>query len=62
MVDVLEANHRDLTGQTTGFTVTNFGADYTISVTEAVTANVAAVLTTLIRDLIARGIVHGTVA
>ena len=62
MVDVLEANKRDLTGQTTGFTVTNFGADYTISATEAVAANVAAVLTTLIRDLIAAGIVHGTVA
>lgn len=62
MAEILEGGKRDLTGQTTGFTVTNFGADYTISSTEAGAANVAAVLTTLIRDLIARGIVHGTVA
>ena len=62
MAEILQGGKRDLTGQTTGFTVTNFGADYTISSTESGAANIAAVLTTLIRDLIAKGVVNGTVA
>jgi hypothetical protein len=62
MAEILQGGKRDLSPQTTNFTVTNFTADYTISGTEAGAANIAATLTTLIRDLIAKGIVNGTVA
>jgi len=62
MAEILQGGQRDLSPQTTGYTVTNFTADYTISCTESTAANIAATLTTLIRDLIAKGIINGTVA
>ena len=62
MAAILQGGQRDLSQQTTNFTVTNFGADYTLSATEATAGNIAAVLATLIRDLIIKGIVNGTVA
>jgi len=62
MADILQGGKRDLSPQTTGFTVTAFSEDYTIASNEAGAANIAAVLTTLIRDLIRAGIVNGTVA
>ena len=46
----------------TAYTITNFGEDKSLSSTEAGAANVAAVLTTVIRDLIRQGILIGTVA
>ena len=62
MAAILQGGKRDLTGQTTKFTVTSFSEDYTIASNEGTAGNIAAVLTTLIRDLIAKGIVNGTVA
>ncbi len=46
----------------TAFTITNFGADYSLSATEAGAANIAAVLATLIRDLSAKGIINPSAA
>lgn len=62
MAEILQGGKRDLTGQTTGFTVTAFSEDYTIAGNEATAGNIAAVLVTLIRDLIRKGVVNGTVA
>jgi hypothetical protein len=61
MAEILQGGKRDLTGQTTNFTVTSFSEDYTIASNEGTAGNIAAVLTTLIRDLIRKGIVNGTV-
>ena len=62
MANVLQGGKRDLSNQETSYAVTNFTADYTISCTESTAANIAATLTTLIRDLISKGIINGTVA
>ena len=53
-------NEKDL--PQTKFTITNFSADYSLSSTEAGAANIAAVLTTLIRDLAAKGIINPDIA
>lgn len=55
-------DERDLTS--TIFQITNFSADYTLSATEGTAGNIAAVLATLIRDLIKTGIINpqGTVS
>ena len=47
---------------TSQFAVTSFTEDYTIASNESTAGNIAAVLTTLIRDLIRAGIIGGTVA
>ncbi len=44
------------------FTITNFTEDLSLSGTEAGAANIAAVLTTLIKFLIEQGTLNGTVA
>jgi hypothetical protein len=62
MAAILQGGKRELSPQDTNYTITNFAADYTISCTESTAANIAATLTTLIRDLIRKGIVNGTVA
>ena len=46
---------------TSQFVVTSFTEDYTIASNESTAGNIAAVLTTLIRDLIRAGIIGGTV-
>lgn len=51
--------HRDIVTQT--FVVTNHTDDLSIAGDEATTANVAAVLTTLISELEKKGIVEATV-
>ena len=50
------------TPTTPNFTVTSFTEDYTIASNEGTAGNIAAVLTTLIRDLIKKGVLNGTVA
>lgn len=62
MAEILQGGKRDLTGQTTNFTVTNFVEDYTLDANANSDLATADVLATLIRDLIRRGIVNGTVA
>jgi hypothetical protein len=62
MAAILQGGHRDLTGQTTGFTVTNFTQDYAFDANTATLADTSDVVATLIRDLIRAGIVNGTVA
>ena len=62
MADILEANKRDLTGQTTSFAVTNITSDFTLDCNANADLSTADVLGTLIGELIKRGIIHGTVA
>ena len=62
MAEILQGGKRDLSTQDTSYTVTNFTADYSISGTESTAANIALTLVTLIRDLIRKGIINGTVA
>ena len=62
MADILQGGKRDLTGQTTNFTVTNFTEDYVFDANTGTLADTSDVVATLIRDLIRAGIVNGTVA
>jgi len=69
MAAILQGGKRDsLTTDSAGssttpeFTVTSFTVDYSIASNEGTAGNIAAVLTTLIRDLIQKGVVNGTVA
>lgn len=62
MAEILQGGKRDLTGQTTNFTVTNFTEDYAFDANTVTLADTSDVLATLIRDLIRKGVVNGTVA
>ena len=63
MAAILEGGVRDTTGQTTSFTVTNFTQDVALDCNgEAGALALADVVGTLIRELIRKGIIHGTVA
>ena len=53
-------NQRDINSP--AYTVTQFSADRTIASNEAGAANVAAVLATVVKDLIDQGILDGTVS
>lgn len=61
MADILEGGKRDNIS-TSQFAVTNFTQDYAFDANTATLADTSDVLATLIRDLIAKGIIHGTVA
>jgi hypothetical protein len=62
MAAILQGGKRDLTDQTTSFTVTNFTEDYAFDANTATLADTSDVVATLIRDLIAKGVLNGTVA
>ncbi len=62
MVAILQGGKRDLTDQTTSFTVTNFTQDYAFDANTATLADTSDVVATLIRDLINKGVLNGTVA
>jgi len=62
MTEILQGGKRDLTGQTTNFVVTNFTEDYAFDANTATLSDTSDVLGTLIRDLIRKGIINGTVA
>lgn len=61
MAAVLQGGVRD-TINTSQFAVTNFTEDYAFDGNTATLADTSDVLATLIRDLIDKGIVNGTVA
>ena len=61
MVDTLEGGKRDNIN-TSQFAVTNASEDYALNCSGDNAAAIGAVLGTLIRDLIRKGILHGTVA
>lgn len=61
MAEILQGGKRD-TLSLSKFIVTSFSEDYTIASNEGTAGNIAAVLTTLIRDLINAGVINGTVA
>jgi hypothetical protein len=62
MAEILQGGKRDLTGQDTSFTVTNHTDDYAFDENTAQLSDVADVLGTLIKVLIRKGIINGTVA
>ena len=63
MADILEANRRDITGQTPSFAVTNITEDLSLNCNEeAGCLALADVVGTLIRELIRKGLIHGTIA
>jgi len=63
MADILQGGKRDLTDQTTSYAVTNFTEDFALDCNgEAGALAVADVLGTLIRELIRKGVINGTVA
>jgi len=62
MVDILQGGKRDLTDQDTSFELTNHTEDYTFDCNTATLGITSDVLGTLIRDLIRKGIINGTVA
>lgn len=61
MAEILQGGKRD-TLSLSQFAVTNFTQDYAFDANTATLADTSDVLATLIRDLIAKGIVNGTVA
>ena len=61
MVDTLEGGKRDNIS-TSQFAVTNYEEDYSFDADTATLTVTSNVLSTLIRDLIRLGIIHGTVA
>ena len=62
MAEILQGGKRDLTDQTSSFVVTNFTEDYSFDADTATLAHTSDVVATLIRDLIAKGLLNGTVA
>jgi len=62
MAAILQGGKRDLTDQDTNFAVTNFTEDYAFDANTAALADTSDVLATLLRDLIAKGVINGTVA
>jgi hypothetical protein len=61
MAAILQGGNRDRIS-TSQFAVTNFTQDYAFDANTATLADTSDVLATLIRDLIVKGIVNGTVA
>ncbi len=53
-------NERDISSP--AYTVTTFSADRSLAGDESTAANVAAVLATLLKDLIDQGVIAGTVS
>ena len=53
-------NQRDINSP--AYTITTFSADRSLAGNESTAANIAATLTTLIKDLIDQGILDGTVS
>ena len=53
-------NDRDISSP--AYTISSFSADRTLASNESTAANVAATLTTLIKDLIDQGVIAGTVS
>lgn len=63
MADILQGGKRDLSQQDTSFTVTNIAEDFALDCNgEAGALATADVLGTLIKILIRKGIINGTVA
>ena len=68
MVEILQGGKRDTLGQdtsgtiTTHFAVTNLTPDFAMNCDAAADAELADVLGTVIRELIAKGILQGTTA
>jgi len=61
MAAILQGGDRD-TINTSQFAITNYEEDYSFDADTATLSVTSNVLSTLIRDLIAKGIVNGTVA
>ena len=63
MADILEANKRDCSPQSPSFAITNITEDFALDCNaEAGCTSLADVVGTLIRELIRRGLIHGTIA
>ena len=62
MAEILQGGKRDTTGQTAAFTITNFTQDLDMDCNASADAVICDVLATLIRELIRKGIINGTVA
>ena len=68
MAEILQGGVRDTLGQdtsgtiTTHFAITNITPDFAMNCDAAADAEIADVLATVIRELIAKGILQGTVA
>jgi len=62
MAAILQGGERGLSPQVTSFTVTNFTEDYAFDANTATLADTSDVVATLIRDLIRKGVISGTVA
>lgn len=62
MAAILQGGKRDLTSQDLAFVITNYTQDVAMDCNAAVVAETNDVLATLIKILIQKGIVNGTVA
>ena len=62
MAAILQGGKRDLTGQTPSFAITNHNEDLALNCDSTTDAELADVLGTVIRELIRKGILNGTVA
>lgn len=62
MAEILQGGKRDLTGQDTNFAVTNITEDFTLDCNANSDLATADVLGTLIKVLIRKGVINGTVA
>ena len=62
MTDILEANSRDTSGQSTAFVITNLTAAASMDCSAVADNAIADTLGTLIRELQRLGIIHGTTA
>ena len=62
MVEILQGGVRDNYSQGLAFTITNLTQDLAMDCNTAADAEIADVLGTLIRELIRKGIINGTVA
>lgn len=61
MAEILQGGKRDLSSQAGAFIVTNYTEDYTFDANGNSDLVTADVLATLIKDLIRRGVISGTV-
>lgn len=62
MAEILEPGRRDISPQDTAFAVTNITERFTFDANTVALAETNDCLATLIRQLIKRGLIHGTVA
>lgn len=62
MTEILQGGRRDLTSQDLAFIITNYTQDVAMDCNAAADAEICDVLATLIKILIQKGIVNGTVS